>query len=109
MRCGRLTRRVRTPHRTAVARLANDIEGYGSALEQFDAWLPQFERALTEGDLAILSADHGCDPTAPGTDHTREFVPLLAVPRARATVNLGDRKTLSDIGQTVAANFGAST
>jgi phosphopentomutase len=87
----------------------NDIEGYGSALEQFDAWLPQFESALTEGDLAILTADHGCDPTVPGTDHTREFVPLLAAgPRARAAVNLGERKTLSDIGQTVAANFGAS-
>jgi len=55
-----------------------------------------------------MTADHGCDPTVPGTDHTREFVPLLAVgPRARAGVDLGLRDTLSDIGQTVAANIGA--
>jgi phosphopentomutase len=86
----------------------NDIEGYGTALEQFDEWLPQFESALSESDLAIFTADHGCDPTVPGTDHTREFVPLLAAgPRARAAVDLGVRPTLSDIGQTVAANFGA--
>jgi phosphopentomutase len=87
----------------------NDIEGYGAALEQFDQWLPGFESALGEGDLAIFTADHGCDPTVPGTDHTREFVPLLAAgPRARAGVDLGVRATLSDIGQTVAENFGAS-
>jgi len=86
----------------------NDIEGYAAALEQFDQWLPSLESALGENDLAILTADHGCDPTVPGTDHTREFVPLLAAgPRARAA-DLGIRATLSDIGQTVAANFGAS-
>jgi phosphopentomutase len=85
----------------------NDIEGYGAALEQFDAWVPQFERALRPGDLAIFTADHGCDPTTPGTDHSREYVPLLVSgPKARAGVNLGLRATLSDIGQTVAANFG---
>jgi len=87
----------------------NDIEGYGAALEQFDGWLPQFERRLDSGDLAIITADHGCDPTTPSTDHSREYVPLLvAGPRVRAGVNLGLRATLSDIGQTVAANFGAS-
>jgi phosphopentomutase len=86
----------------------NDVEGYAAALEQFDQWLPSLESALGEDDLAILTADHGCDPTVPGTDHTREFVPLLASgPRARAA-DLGIRATLSDIGQTVAANFGAS-
>jgi phosphopentomutase len=86
----------------------NDVEGYGAALEEFDQWLPRFEGALTENDLAILTADHGCDPTVPGTDHTREFVPLLAAgPRARPA-DLGVRATLSDIGQTVAANFGTS-
>src|SRR5262249_51385292 len=85
----------------------NDIEGYGAALEQFDAWVPQFESALRPGDLAIFTADHGCDPTTPGTDHSREYVPLLASgPRVRAGVNLGLRATLSDIGQTVAENFG---
>jgi phosphopentomutase len=87
----------------------NDIEGYGAALEQFDAWLPQFQAALGPDDLAIFTADHGCDPTVPGTDHTREYVPLLVSgPKVRAAADLGLRASLSDIGQTVAANFGAS-
>lgn len=87
----------------------NDIEGYGAALEQFDAWLPEFNRALGPGDLPIFTADHGCDPCVPGTDHTREYVPLLAYgPGTRAGANLGLRGSLSDIGQTVAENFGAS-
>lgn len=86
----------------------NDIEGYGRALEEFDQWLPRFETAMQPDDLAILTADHGCDPTLPGTDHTREYVPLLAFgPNAKAGVNLGLRASLSDIGQTVAQNFGA--
>lgn len=87
----------------------NDIEGYGAALEQFDSWLPEFERALRPGDLAIFTADHGCDPCIPGTDHSREYVPLLASgPRVQSGVDLGLRASLSDIGQTVAANFGAT-
>jgi len=87
----------------------NDVEGYGRALEQFDAWLPELERALAPGDLAILTADHGCDPTVPGTDHTREYAPLVAFGRqARRGVDLGLRASLSDIGQTVAENFGSS-
>ncbi|HKE27154.1 MAG TPA: phosphopentomutase [Bryobacteraceae bacterium] len=86
----------------------NDVEGYGAALEQFDQWLPHFEAAMGEDDLAIFTADHGCDPTVPGTDHTREFVPLLAAgARVSSAADLGTRATLSDIGQTVAANFGA--
>jgi phosphopentomutase len=85
------------------------VEGYGAALEQLDAWLPEFTSALREGDLAVFTADHGCDPTIPGTDHTREYVPLLAMgPRVRAGVDLGLRASLSDIGQTVAANFGVA-
>jgi phosphopentomutase len=84
----------------------NDIEGYGAALEQLDAWLPQFQAALRPDDVAIFTADHGCDPTVLGTDHTREYVPLVVFgPKVRA-VNLGLRGSLSDIGQTVAANFG---
>jgi phosphopentomutase len=87
----------------------NDIEGYAAALEQFDAWLPQFEGALAPGDLAVFTADHGCDPTIPGTDHTREYVPLLAFgPGVRQGIDLGLRESLADIGQTVAANFGTS-
>jgi phosphopentomutase len=87
----------------------NDVEGYGRAIEEFDAWLPRFRAALQPEDLAILTADHGCDPTTPSTDHSREYTPLLAFgPRARAGVDLGLRETLSDIGQTVAENFATS-
>jgi phosphopentomutase len=86
----------------------NDIEGYAAAIEEFDRWLPGFDSALRPDDLAIFTADHGCDPTVPGTDHTREYVPLLAYgPKARAGVDLGLRGSLADIGQTVAENFGA--
>jgi phosphopentomutase len=86
----------------------NDIEGYGAALEEFDAWLPQFQQASGPDDLAIFTADHGCDPTIPGTDHSREYVPLLVSgPKVRSGVNLGLRRSLSDIGQAVAANFNA--
>jgi len=82
----------------------NDVEGYARALEEVDAWLPALEAALRPGDLAILTADHGCDPTTPSTDHSREYVPLLA--RGGQAVDLGLRSTLSDIGQTVAEIFG---
>jgi phosphopentomutase len=84
----------------------NDVEGYGRALEQADAWLPSLLDKLTAGDLLILTADHGCDPTTPSTDHTREYVPLLAyAPRRSRGSDLGTRATLADIGQTVAENF----
>jgi phosphopentomutase len=87
----------------------NDVEGYARALEQFDAWLPSLLDKLREADLAILTADHGCDPTTPSTDHSREYVPLIVYgPKSRAGINLGLRATLSDLGQTVAENFGAS-
>jgi phosphopentomutase len=86
----------------------NDVEGYARALEEVDRWLPRFEEQLRQNDLAILTADHGCDPTTPSTDHSREYVPVLVYgKRARAGVDLGLRSTLSDIGQTVAENFGA--
>ncbi len=86
----------------------NDAEGYSRALEEFDRWLPDLEDRLGESDLLILTADHGCDPTTPSTDHSREYVPVLASgPRVRPSVDLGVRPTLSDIGQTVAGNFGA--
>jgi phosphopentomutase len=85
----------------------NDVEGYARALEAVDAWLPELLAALGEGDLVIFTADHGNDPTFPGTDHTREYVPLLAFgPGTVGGVNLGTRATLSDVGQTVARNFG---
>ena len=87
----------------------NDVEGYARALEEFDHWLPAFRAAMRPDDLAILTADHGCDPTTPSTDHSREYTPLLVFgPHAKAGVDLGLRATLSDIGQTVAENFGTS-
>jgi len=85
----------------------NDVEGYGRALEEADAWLPSLMDKLTADDLLILTADHGCDPTTPSTDHSREYVPLLAYSsRRRRGADLGTRATLSDIGQTVAEDFG---
>src|SRR2546423_10327811 len=84
-----------------------DTEGYARALEHFDSRLPEIEGAMRDGDLLIITADHGNDPTFRGTDHTREYAPLLVYgPRARAGVRLGDRASLSDIGQTIADNFG---
>ena len=86
----------------------NDVEGYARAIEEFDAWLPSLYAKLAAGDLLIITADHGCDPTTPSTDHSREYVPLLVYrPRKLEPVDLGLRSTLSDIGQTVAENFGA--
>jgi phosphopentomutase len=86
----------------------NDVEGYARALEEVDAWLPLFESRLREDDLVILTADHGCDPTTPSTDHSREYVPVLTYGRRAKAGPLGVRKTLSDLGQTVAENFGTS-
>jgi phosphopentomutase len=84
-----------------------DIEGYGRAIEEVDAFLPTLLGALGPRDLLVLTADHGCDPAGPSTDHSREYVPLLvAGPRVRKGASLGTRATLADIGQTVAQNFG---
>jgi phosphopentomutase len=87
----------------------NDVEGYARALEAVDDWFPSLEARLRTDDLLILTADHGCDPTTASTDHSREYVPLLVYGKsARAGVDLGTRRTLSDIGQTVAENFGTA-
>ena len=84
-----------------------DTEGYARALEHFDSSLPHIEAAMRDGDLMIITADHGNDPTFPGTDHTREYAPLLVYGKsARPGVNLGTRGSLADIGQTTAENFG---
>ncbi len=84
-----------------------DTEGYAKALEHFDARLPEIFDAMRDDDLLILTADHGNDPTFPGSDHTREYVPLLAYGKsAKSGVNLGTRGSLADIGATVAENFG---
>ncbi len=85
----------------------NDVDGYGRALEAVDRWLPNLE--LQEGDMLVITADHGCDPTTPSTDHSREYTPLLVYgSEVKAGCNLGTRASLADIGQTVAENFGTS-
>src|SRR5271157_2117226 len=84
----------------------NDAEGYARALEQVDAWLPRLIGALGAGDLVIFTADHGCDPTIRGTDHTREYVPVLCYGRAACSgVDLWTRHSLADMGATIAENF----
>lgn len=84
-----------------------DTEGYAKALEHFDTRLPEILDALKEGDLLIMTADHGNDPTKEGSDHTREYAPLLVYGKStKPGVNLGTRQSLSDIGQTIADNFG---
>ena len=84
-----------------------DTEGFAKALEHFDASLPQIEAAMGQDDLMIITADHGNDPSYPGTDHTREYAPLIVYGKsARPGVDLGIRDSLADIGQTIAENFG---
>lgn len=88
----------------------NDVTGYAQALQEFDEWLPDLMKALGQEDMLIITADHGCDPTMPGTDHTREMVPLLVWgPGLRANVNLGVRSTFADVGQTIADILGVDT
>lgn len=84
-----------------------DTEGYARALEHFDQRWPEIEGAMRDGDLLMITADHGNDPTFPGSDHTREYAPLIVYgKKAQAGVNLGTRASLSDIGKTIAENFG---
>lgn len=84
-----------------------DPQGYGQALEDYDRRLPEVFEKMTENDLLIITADHGNDPTYKGTDHTREYVPLLVYsPRFTEGKELPLRKTFADIGATVADNFG---
>lgn len=84
-----------------------DTEGYAKALEHFDSRLPEIESAMRDDDVMMITADHGNDPTFPGTDHTREYAPLLVYGKtARPGINLGTRDSLADIGQTIADNFG---
>jgi len=84
-----------------------DTEGFARALEHFDSSLPEIESAMKDDDLMIITADHGNDPTFRGSDHTREYAPLLVYGKTAAPgVDLGIRNSLSDIGQTIAGNFG---
>lgn len=87
-----------------------DMEGFARSLEEFDGQLASLLDRLGPGDLLMITADHGCDPDPvnPTTDHSREYVPILAFSPEHRSANLGTRSTLADMGQTVAQNFGCS-
>ncbi len=85
----------------------NDPYAYARGLEEFDARMPELQKALRPADLLILTADHGCDPTTPSTDHSREYVPLLVYgPGVPPGVDLGTRTTFADVAATIADAFG---
>src|SRR5690606_9988812 len=83
-----------------------DVAGYAAALEAFDARLPEALARLRDGDLLILTADHGCDPTWKGTDHTRERVPVFGTGPGLSAGSIGLRESYADIGETIAAHLG---
>ncbi|MDX2319692.1 MAG: phosphopentomutase [Moritella sp.] len=83
-----------------------DVAGYAKGLEYFDTRLPELLAILDEGDVVVLTADHGCDPTAPGTDHTREHIPVIFYGHNVPKGPLGLRETFADIGQSIAAYHG---
>ena len=94
----------------------NDVKGYAEAVMYFDSKLPEIMSAMKDDDILIVTADHGCDPTTPSTDHSREYTPLLVCGKnVKEGVNLGIRKSFADIGATVAEylgideNFGAES
>jgi phosphopentomutase len=82
-----------------------DVAGYAAALEAFDRRVPELERRLKPGDLCVLTADHGCDPTWAGTDHTREQVPVLGFGPGIGGGSIGRRETFADIGETLATHL----
>lgn len=84
----------------------NNVEGYKHALEEFDKRLPEIMSAMREDDLLVITADHGCDPTTPSTDHSREHIPVILYGHnIKKDVNLGTRKTFSDLASTIADIF----
>lgn len=82
-----------------------DVIGYAKALEDLDSWLPALETTLQPGDIVFITADHGCDPTWPGSDHTREHVPVIAFGPAVNAGPIGKRETFADIGQSIAKHL----
>jgi phosphopentomutase len=83
-----------------------DVAGYSNALHELDARLPEFMARLKDGDLVVITADHGCDPTAPGSDHTREHIPMIFFGPQVAPRELPTASTFSDIGATLAKHLG---
>ncbi len=84
----------------------NDVAGYALALTKFDKWLGEFLPRLNDDDLLIITADHGCDPKTPSTDHSREYVPMLMYGKNVRPVNLGTLPTFSDVSATILEAFG---
>ena len=85
----------------------NDAPGYARALMEFDQALPELMRQMGEDDLLMITADHGCDPSTPSTDHSREYTPMLAwSKKILSGTNIGTRATFADIGATVLEYFG---
>lgn len=82
-----------------------DVVGYAAALELLDARMPELEAALSPGDCVVITADHGCDPTWRGTDHTREHIPVLVFGDGIQSGSIGERKTFADIGQSIAKHL----
>ena len=85
-----------------------DPDGYAAALAEFDRWLPDFLAKLGPEDVVFITADHGCDPSDQSTDHTREYVPLLALGQGIRPVNLGTRSTFADLAATVCELLGVA-
>ena len=83
-----------------------DVSGYAGALEEFDGYVPQLRAAMQPDDVGIITADHGCDPTFPGSDHTREYVPILAFGGSVVPGSIGGRASFADIGQSLAGHLG---
>ncbi len=83
-----------------------DVAGYAACLETFDTWLPRMRGAMMPGDVMIITADHGCDPTWGGTDHTREYTPILAFGPGVSGGDIGRRDTFADIGQSLMKHLG---
>jgi phosphopentomutase len=83
-----------------------NVDGYAAALEEFDRRLPELEARLQPGDLVLITADHGCDPTFRGTDHTREHVPVIFFGPGLKPHSVGIRGSFADMGQTIATHLG---
>ena len=79
----------------------NDVKGYAKALEEFDEGIPKIIDSMGDKDILIITADHGCDPTTPSTDHSREYIPILMYGKCIKPVDLGTRQSFADIGKTI--------
>jgi phosphopentomutase len=82
-----------------------DIPGYANAIEEFDKRLPELEALMCKKDIALITADHGCDPTFPGSDHTREHVPVIFFGQKVKAQAIGARNSFADMGQTIAKHL----